>query len=73
MRTFLLILQLVVSVSLVVIILLQAKGSGLSGVFGGEGAVYRSRRGVEKMLVYLTIILGVVFLVLSVTQVLISK
>lgn len=73
MKTVLLILQLIVSVSLITIILLQSKGSGLSGVFGGEGGVYRSRRGVEKMLVYLTVVLGVFFLILSISQVLISK
>ncbi|MBI3342503.1 preprotein translocase subunit SecG [Candidatus Curtissbacteria bacterium] len=73
MKTFLLILQLIVSSALVVVVLLQAKGSGLSGVFGGESSFYRSKRGVEKMLIYATIGLGFLFFVLSITQVLISK
>ena len=73
MTTFLLIVQIIVSCTLIAVILLQAKGSGLSGVFGGEGGFYRSKRGVEKLLVITTIVLGFLFLVLSVLQVVISK
>lgn len=73
MITALLILQLIVSTALVVVILLQSKGSGLSGVFGGESSFYRSKRGVEKMLVYITVTLGIAFFALSITQVLIQK
>lgn len=54
---------------MVVVILLQAKGSGLSTVFGGEGGFYRSKRGVEKLFVYLTIILTVLFFALSIAQI----
>lgn len=71
MKSFLYIAQIVTSTILITVILLQAKGSGLSSAFGGEGAFYRSKRGVEKLFVYLTIILAVLFLVLSVTQVLV--
>lgn len=67
-QTILLVVQIVVAVSLVVTILLQQKGSGVGGVFGGETAVYRSRRGVEKMLHYgsivCAILLGAISLVL---------
>lgn len=73
MKDLLLSLQLIVSVILITVILLQAKGSGLSGVFGGEGGIYRSKRGVEKILVYATVGLAFIFLVLSVSQVVISK
>lgn len=48
---------------------MQSKGSGLSTVFGGEGGFYRSRRGVEKLFVYLTIILAFAFLVISIAQI----
>jgi preprotein translocase subunit SecG len=71
MKTALLILQLITSVALITVILLQSKGSGLSSAFGGGGGVYRSKRGVEKLFVYLTVILAVVFLVLSLLQVII--
>lgn len=73
MTNILLVLQLIVSICLITVVLLQAKGSGLSGVFGGEGGFYRSKRGVEKMLVYATIGLSILFFALSISQVLISK
>lgn len=71
MKELLLIAQIVVSVSLVVVILLQSEGSGLGTVFGGSGAFYRSKRGVEKLFVFITIILASFFLVLSTLQVII--
>jgi preprotein translocase subunit SecG len=49
--------QIVVSIALIVAILMQARGTGLSGTFGGDSAVYRSRRGVERRLWQFTIIL----------------
>ncbi len=69
MKTFLLFLQIIVSISLVLVILIQAKGSGLSGVFGGENSIYRSKRGVEKILVYITIALSITFFALSLIQI----
>lgn len=69
MKIAILLAQIVVSILLIVVILLQAKGSGLSTVFGGEGGFYRSRRGVEKMFVYFTIILAGLFLVLSIASI----
>lgn len=71
MKSILLSLQIIVSSLLVVVILLQSKGSGLSTVFGGDAGFYRSKRGVEKLFVYFTIILAVLFLLLSIAQVLI--
>lgn len=49
---------IVIDALLIVVILLQQKEGGLSTVFGGEGTVYRSRRGIAKGLHYSTIILG---------------
>ena len=69
MKTAILLAQIAVSILLIVVILLQAKGSGLSTVFGGEGSFYRSKRGVEKMFVTITIILAGLFLVLSVASI----
>ena len=46
-------------------ILLQARGVGLSGTFGGDSAVYRSRRGVERRLWQFTIVLLVLFIIFS--------
>jgi preprotein translocase subunit SecG len=53
--------QIVVSIGLMVSILLQARGAGLSSAFGGDSAVYRSRRGIEKRLFQFTIVLAVMF------------
>jgi preprotein translocase subunit SecG len=57
--------QILVSIALMIAILLQARGVGLSGTFGGDSAVYRSRRGVERRLWQFTVILLVLFVVFS--------
>ena len=57
--------QIIVSIALIAAILLQARGTGLSGTFGGDSAVYRSRRGVERRLWQFTIVLLVLFVVFS--------
>jgi preprotein translocase subunit SecG len=53
--------QIIVSIALIVAILLQSRGAGLSSTFGGDSAVYRSRRGVERRLWQFTIALAVLF------------
>ena len=65
--------QLIVSVALTLAVLLQARGAGLSGAFGGDSAVYRSRRGVERRLWQFTIILLVLFVMFSMTAYLLNK
>jgi preprotein translocase subunit SecG len=62
---FLSIGQIVVGLALMAAILLQARGTGLSGTFGGDSAVYRSRRGVERRLWQFTILLIVLFVLFS--------
>ena len=57
--------QIIVSIALIVAILLQARGTGLSSTFGGDSAVYRSRRGVERRLWQFTVVLLVLFVVFS--------
>jgi preprotein translocase subunit SecG len=57
--------QIIVSIALVIAILMQARGTGLSGTFGGDSAVYRSRRGIERRLWQFTIALLVLFVLLS--------
>jgi len=64
-NTFLALGQIIVSIGLIAAVLLQARGTGLSGAFGGDSAVYRSRRGVERGLWQFTIILTVLFVVFS--------
>ncbi len=55
-----------ISVLLIVSILLQQREGGLSTMFGGEGAVYRSKRGLAKGLHYFTIVLAALFMGLSI-------
>jgi len=57
--------QIIVSIALIFAILLQARGTGLSGTFGGDSAVYRSRRGVERRLWQFTIVLLALFVIFS--------
>ena len=57
--------QILVSVALIAAILMQARGTGLSGTFGGDSAVYRSRRGVERRLWQFTILLLVLFVLFA--------
>ncbi len=58
-------IQIVISITLIVIILLQVKGEGLGGVFGGDSGVARTRRGLERTLYNATIILSAIFLLIS--------
>ena len=62
-------IQIVISVALIAIILLQAKGSGLGGIFGGDSSIYKTRRGVEKTLHQATIALSIVFFGISILSV----
>jgi preprotein translocase subunit SecG len=55
------ILQIIFAVLLITAILLQAQGSGLGAAFGGEGNVFRTRRGLDKILFYSTIIIAILF------------
>lgn len=66
MNQALLILQIIICVGLVGTIAIQAKGTGLSGSFGGSGEMYRSRKGVEKVVTYGTVLLTVLFAIVSI-------
>lgn len=62
--------QLIVAVAIIILILLQERSSGLSGVFGGgeDGGFYQTRRGLEKLIFRGTIVLVALFLALSVAN-----
>lgn len=66
MSGFYIIIQLVVAVLLVATIILQTRGTSAGMAFGGGTESYRSKRGVEKILFYATIILGAIFALVSV-------
>lgn len=61
----LLVLLILVSVALIVLIMLQVRGGGVGVVFGGSSEVYRSKRGVEKLLHFATIALVILFATVS--------
>lgn len=65
MKLFLTIGLIIVCVGLCGFILLQAKGTGLGTMLGGSGEFYHSRRGVEKVVLYGTVILAILFAVFS--------
>ena len=61
------VVQIVVSVILITVVLMQVKGSGFGAALGGMsgGSVFRTKRGLEKTLFQATIILVVVFIFIS--------
>ena len=68
MNTAFNVVQIVISVALVLVITLQIKGGGLGGIFGQADSVFRTKRGVERRLHQLTIVLVVVFVVISIVS-----
>lgn len=64
------IFQIIIAILLMLVILVQNRGTGLSGVFGGDGNVYRSRRGIEKNLFLATIVLSILFFAISIATLL---
>lgn len=73
MRQAVFIAQIIISVILIIAILLQNRGSGLSAVFGGSGNVYRTKRGLEKGLFVLTIVLVILFVAIGIVNLAISS
>jgi len=63
------ILQLVFSVLLILIILLQQKGSGLGGILGGSSNIYSTKRGVDKILHFSTVVIAFLFFGASFSQI----
>ncbi|MBM4177222.1 preprotein translocase subunit SecG [Candidatus Gribaldobacteria bacterium] len=66
MNNILTILQVITSVALIALVLLQKRGTALGSAFGGsESGSYLKRRGMEKMIVILTIVFAIVFALLA--------
>ncbi|MBI3103736.1 preprotein translocase subunit SecG [Candidatus Daviesbacteria bacterium] len=66
MKPVISLIQIIFGVLLVLVIIIQQKGSGLGSAFGGELGFYRTKRGAEKLLFYATIVLSVAFLISSI-------
>jgi preprotein translocase subunit SecG len=73
MVTYLNIALIIISVLLVLSVILQSKGAGLGGLTGADtGSIFTARRGVERTLFWITIILSVIFFALVITLLLIA-
>ena len=73
MVTYLNIALIIISVLLVLSVILQSKGAGLGGLTGADtGSIFTARRGVERTLFWITIVLSVIFFALVITLLLIS-
>ncbi len=66
------IIQVIVSLVLIVVVVLQSRGAGFGGAFGTQGAVFRTRRGIERTLFRATIALAAVFLIVAILSVRLS-
>ena len=65
---------IITSIALIVSVILQNKGVGLGSLAGGDsGTVFTARRGIEKTLFYITIGLSVLFFILTLVTVILSK
>jgi preprotein translocase subunit SecG len=73
MVTYLDIALIIISVLLIFSVILQSKGAGLGGLTGADtGSIFTARRGIERTLFWVTIILSVIFFVLVITLLLIG-
>lgn len=71
MQIVLMVGQVVVSLALIFLIVIQGKGGGLGTAFGANQTLYSQRRGVEKIVFYLTIVCVGLFLIFSVANLLV--
>lgn len=65
MQVYFNIVQIVLAIALILAIMLQVRGGGLGGIFGQADTVFRTRRGIEKTLFQITIVLIVLFVAVS--------
>lgn len=72
MNNLVLVIQVIISVLMLIAILMQSQGSGMGTSFGGGGEFYRSRRGIEKLLMRITVILAVLFFITSIANIVIN-
>jgi len=69
MFSYLNVAEIIVSIVLIMLFLLQVRGGGLGGIFGSPDTVFRTRRGVERTLFRLTIVLLVMFITISIVSI----
>lgn len=65
---------IIISVALIVFVILQSKGAGLGSLAGGDtGGVFTARRGIEKVLFWMTIGFSVLFFILAIAAVYVNR
>lgn len=65
MKPVISVIQIILGILLVLVIVIQQKGSGLGTSFGGDMSFYRTKRGAEKLLFYVTIGISLAFILSS--------
>lgn len=65
--------EIIIALVLIVSILLQNRGAGLSGTFGGDFGGYYTKRGAEKFLFVFSIFLSVIFIILAIASLIVAK
>ena len=65
MKAVISLIQIVVGILLILVIIIQQKGSGLGSTFGGDFGFYRTKRGAEKLLFLTSFVLSAVFIILA--------
>lgn len=68
MKNILLLINIILSVVVSILILIQGRGAGLGSAWGGGGETFQTRRGIEKFTLRLTVILIIVFFIVSVVN-----
>jgi len=73
MVTYLNVALMIISVLLILSVIIQSKGAGLGGLTGADtGSIFTARRGVERTLFWITIVLSVIFFALVITLLIIA-
>lgn len=65
MKSAIFIIQIILGILLILVIIIQQKGSGIGTAFGGDLSFYRTKRGAEKLLFYATIAIAGIFILAS--------
>lgn len=72
MKTTAVLIQIILAVMLMAAVLLQARGTGLGTAWGGSGSSYHSKRGIEKILFFATIVIAAFFLLVSILNLVVN-
>jgi len=72
MKNIIVAFQIIVSILLILSILAQSKGTGLGAAWGGSSETFDTRRGTDKLLFNITIVLAILFLLVSAANLLVK-